>query len=537
MRYYRHIILGTALLISAPMSHAGIEINYVLNIAKQIQYAEQNQNVVWPGFHPNAFSSIIEFNNHHAYALNYQPGLLPWRKLPVSDFSIYKLIDSEVLHLHDIHDDTATIEGQISFIQKNVPKSIQSSSAADSFMVERAKYFLINESEVGKKHQSDLSLPYDAFNNAQLLKLYALEGAVLLSIADTQNEHTREPMWRDALAIHQYRNSLLNKINKEFEHANEIYSALPVFISLASQQLDDQTYLDKIAPTNCFKRSDQDPFFLAQCLVADFSIYTTAVYARMLEQKTGYHWKKNTLSHYLTVSQTAINAYALSDAQAEIIAKSAMKNPIYDYEDITTIVDNEIAPYIDDMNQAKKKYDDKPGVTFEVDGAHTFFVFLSSEVYLLDTTRLLLENVSIDIDDVNINIPHLVLNFNLTDDQKMDEEHASITYKIKSDGQVILDGIKTPIARLLSEKKVISFHRMEVFDDESRTIEIFDQGAILDAHDGVTIKVRADHKNDIKINASMSNHFKYAQAKMPLTLNKTITQFIHSKLGKKLLNK
>src|SRR3990167_9346221 len=86
-----------------------IEINFVRQMAERINYAEQNQAVVWPGFHPAATPSIIRFepdmkdSTPHAYALNYKPAdNLPWQKLETDANGnvIYYLEDANTIQVN-----------------------------------------------------------------------------------------------------------------------------------------------------------------------------------------------------------------------------------------------------------------------------------------------------------------------------------------------------------------------------------------------------------------------------------------------------
>lgn len=116
------------------------ELDVISRIATQSILAEQQPGVVWPGFHPYSTPIVIDFwRTRHAYALNYHPGKLPWKKLPETKFPTYYLEHSDIANLEAYDGEFANIDGELSFVDEEDSDSIR-------FFGFRSQYYLQHES-------------------------------------------------------------------------------------------------------------------------------------------------------------------------------------------------------------------------------------------------------------------------------------------------------------------------------------------------------------------------------------------------------
>lgn len=513
------IILGLAILSSAHAAYAKTsQIDYVRDITKQIDYVEK-QNKVWPGFHPAATASVIQFEDgdrKSAYAINFKPGSFPWWVESGSSSPIYFIQDASVLNLKD-EGKMADVDGQKSFVLLEDVKSFSpEANLVNKYMVKRASYYIAKESRIDAKHAQSLQKPFDGFNNASYIKSIYLEDAAL-TLAQQDDSAAAEDALRDAIAIHQYRNQTATQLAREYENANEIVKGVPVYISWTSKQLSDQDYRKMTQRTGCMPLSGMlDAKTMIGCSATGFPAFVSAVFGHALDKKiANQDWKLNVETQFKSISQTAIEFYHFTDEQAQGIAKQAMSKPAYHYDRIERVVDRSMQPYLDAMHSAVDNYNNKPGIEFRAPfeyGEVLFILSMFKEVfadyYLVDSGTTIFRDVALDI-PINENgagehftlenVPYMTSTLVQKDlSGEMDRELSFTGFKLSDKATLIIDGKTILASDFVRAKKVQSFTTL-VVEDTDLHIPVL-QKAKLDASDGILkIKDVEDNQQMVKM--------------------------------------
>lgn len=508
----RSFILFTGLLacMQAASANQQIEINFVRQMAERINYAEQNQAVVWPGFHPAATPSIIRFEpdmkdtTPHAYALNYKPAdNLPWQKLETDANG------NVVYYLEDANTIPANVEDGNMFDLDNQKVYMDVESREDmprqenfynKFMNQRGSYFLLNQSRLDLEKLNQTDVHYDLFNKPDLVKLLYLEDAALTKSQQSDAVLAEEAL-RDAVAIHQYRLSFMDKNAQGFEDAIELIQGVPMFISMASRHLNDDDYRKLTQRNSCpplITGYGMDG--ISECAQRIYPIYSAAVYGRALDKKVGDGvWKSEVETQFKSVSRVMIDYYHMSISEAKTLTEQAMKKPQYDYARIVRTADYIMTPYVEGMAAALKGYDQQTGLEFSAPEDWDTMLYGNdkdgdAEPYLVDVMSYLYTNVTnyygIETDGVVMvafkKAPYVFQKRHVDKDQ-VSNNASDIIFKIDPETVITLDGVKETAANLLNAKQKREFHSITMSD---KYVEFkIDRAGSLDASSGNKLKL------------------------------------------------
>jgi hypothetical protein len=513
MNYKR--LLSIFLLAMAQVATAdSTKIDFIDSIAKQIDYAENHQQTVWPGFHPAKTPSMIEFyyNEGHKelYALNFTPGNLPWQQTELS-YPVYYLPNLSILKQPDLIDGRfMQVDGSDSYIDVEY----SSYAAADNFgtklIQNRMFYYLINESNIDIKNAEYLDSPYDSFNNPDYLKLIFLEDAALTQ-SQQSDADLAEKALRDAVAIHQYRQQLINDSAQQFENGNEIMVGLPVYTMWTSRNLDDSDYRKMSQRTGCPPLNAlAPPLYLISCITNNFPGYMSAVYGRALDRKLSTQpWKEQVEKQFRPISQFAIDFYQFSDNDAKELTTAAMKNPIYRYNRISTIVDNTMLPYVDGLQSAQAKYEQQSGVELRLPQIFgQIFIFANQFLHIFDnlyipnTQTIMLEELHVHFeskdDDAYLkldDLPFIIIKTLTKGFEAIDEERSYTSIKLDQNATFIIDGDSYTAEELVQKKLFIKAKKIEITDKHLAMRSANGKSLILDARDGA-IKFMEDSSSN-----------------------------------------
>ncbi len=477
----RSLLFFTGLLACMQAASANqLEINFVRQMTDRINYAEQNQAAVWPGFHPAATASLIyvhaenQGETAHAYALNYKPGNLPWQKLETDANGnvTYYLDDASGLPANLEDGNMSNLENQTIFMDAETRYEIQrQDNFFNKFMLQRGSYYLLNQSQLdlGKLSQTDVH--YDMFNKPDLVKLLYLEDAAL-NKAQQSDAVVAEEGLHDAVAIHQYRLSMMDKDAQSFENATEIIQGVPMFISMASRHLNDDDYRKLTQRNSCASLiTGQGMEGISDCTGRGYPVYAAAVYGRALDKKMNDGaWKTELETQFKSASRSIIDYYHMTNAEAKTLTEKAMQKPQYNYARIVRTADYIMTPYLEGMAAAVKGYEQQAGIEFSApDDWESVFNGGDDEgsnpdPYLVDILTNLYTNVkgvyildgTDDGSQVNFKkLPYVYQKRLNTDDQAGNA--SNIIFKIDPDTIITLDGVQETAANLMNAKQKREF--------------------------------------------------------------------------------
>lgn len=481
----RSLLFFTGLLVCVQAASANqqVDINFVRQMAERINYAEQNQAAVWPGFHPAATPSFIRFERDyqvqgatpHAYALNYKPGNLPWQKLETDANGnvVYYLEDATTIPC-DVEDgNMSDLDNQKVYMDVENRVEIQrQENFYNKFMQQRGSYYLLNQSKLDLGKLSLTDVHYDMFNKPDLVKLFYLEDAAL-NKAQQSDATVAEEGLRDAVAIHQYRLSLMDKDAQAFENATEIIQGVPMFISMASRHLNDDDYRKLTQRNGCASlTTGYGMEGISDCTGRGYPIYAAAVYGRALDKKMNDGaWKTELEAQFKSASRAIIDYYHMTNAEAKTLTEKAMQKPQYNYARIVRTADFIMTPYLEGMTAAIKGYEQQTGIEFSapddweslLGGGDDEGEGGNADHYLIDFLTNLYTNVhdSYHLDNdgglvVFKKVPYVYQKHLMTDDQVGNA--SNVIFKIDPDTIVTLDGVQETAANLLNAKQKREFN-------------------------------------------------------------------------------
>jgi hypothetical protein len=520
MNYLRQLLGAFILaLITSVTIASPAEFNYVEGLAKQIDYIEKNQEAVWPGFHPAVTPSIIVLSpdspekSIFAYALNFNPGKLPWVSVQTSGAPIYYLNDANALNLSDTGEEEyfADVEGQNAFIYDAQSKNLSvSENYINHFMWKRASYYFAHDARLDPLHADDVNISYNSFNNLTLLKLFYLEDAALTAAQQMDSGRAEEAL-RDAVAIHQYRSQQINADSRKFENALEVLLGTPFYISWTSKQLNDNDYRKMTQRTGCLPligfSGARD---MVDCVLSGLPAFASSVYGHALEKKlAGGSWKSKVETQFKSISNQAVEYYQFSNAQAEQIALQAMKKSEYNYDRITRVIEHNISPYLKNMQTVLKNFQLSQGVEMRFSIQYgEVLVFaakildgLDGEDYRTDISMSIANDLNIDLEiDENTHehlilnhLPYLMRKYVFSGfDVGLDFSRSYASIKLTDKAKLLMDGKFITVSKFVRLKKVQSFQSLTIIDSDLR-LPILVSGE-LDARDGV-LKITEMSKN------------------------------------------
>ncbi len=468
-----------ALLASSQIVYADInkdELQFVQSMKTMYDYAEKHQNEVWPNFHPGPhvifFADVFDPdpNHQHLWGLNIKPVNLPWEKVEENEYYLdHNPIDPYLL----------AYSGQIHEVDSQ-PVYVYLYWGDDQYFynslsLSRANWYIKHESAIDKKSMKNLSVGYNAFLLPDNVKLTFLEDAALTATLRDKGSEAEAEL-QDAVAIHQYRQSLLSNDNKNFEQTNELIYGTSYYISWNSEHLSDDDYIRKTQLTGCQPLNGAASVYTGlNCTVLGMPAFASTTFGRALDKHlSSRDWKISAEKHSIPASTLMQYYYHMSDAQAEALVKNAMNNPKYNYARISRLIDgSDILPYVKATKNAQAKYDQIHGVELYIPLDYLFFVF-STELYYIDTKSVLSEDVTEESAIYSLpeykelaryhfeNMEYAYSDIKFDDFNNLDFIKSSIIMKISEDSLLDIDGVKTSVADFIKSGQIANFHKLNI---------------------------------------------------------------------------
>lgn len=507
----------TSLSLSISSAYADLERDFVAKMAKSIDYVETHQEAVWPGFNIKTTPVIILFSHffqsnddpEHIYALNFTPVNLPWQKLTVDNHVAYflneNLIDPDLTNYEgEMHE----VENQLSYIDSEIIEIFPHQEQYFNKLTEsRAALYLKSESKIDKEHFYDTRLPYDGFYEPTNVKLMYLENAALNTAIYDKNQ--AEKAIQDAAAIHQYRQQLLHKDLNAYEYAKEVFTGLPYYISLRSQNLTDEEYINKTQLNNCdwlTGKENQNFSLILKCLYWQHPRFISSIYGRHLDQKLSSTWKGQVETQYKNTSTLIQDYYHMSDSQAKALTEKAMQNPEYEYNEIEGLIDKSIAKEKNAMMKTVNEFKNQPGI--ELFGPwywNYLSIYISSifggmEYYLINTNSIIAKGFDsrMKSDDGEV-VEYKHMPFGSATlvflRNTIDNNRSASLMKLLPESQIVIDGITTTVGDFAKTGKMLSFKSLSIKD---KYIDITVRAGTLDAREGnLKLKLANEEGKDL----------------------------------------
>lgn len=509
---------------SASLMAETTPLDFVEQMSKQIDYAENQQQAVWPGFHPGSMPSVYLVGDN-AFAIHFKPAGLPWEQLPSSICPVYFLQDSSLLHLNPFDDDgrVKSVDGQQSYLDFRSARWIEiQENIYNKYMMGRAEYYLAQEAAIDPKHYEFRNMTYDRFNDPLLIKLTYLEDAALTLAQQTTNGSANDA-WRDAVAIHQYRDQFLNANELYYENHAMFFTGIPNFIGWTTRSLNEEDYGKMIQRTGCYPlNSLGGAALLHDCSLRGLPAFASAAFGKMLDNQSDKTWKNQAMSAFKSIPKMAIDAFGFSADEARQITELAMANPEYHWDRISKIVDRTMLPYLDSMKQATENYKNQPGIVVHTHFLMGYFLVLVngytndaySQLFDVNTRMILLTDIQLKLDDnpenslVFEHLPYLSIHtqFNRLE---LDSNKSHTDFKIQDNALIITNQFKMTARELIHLGGNHRFDHFQIIDTNLQWT--YDGSGTIDISDG-SLSIQFDHlSTSPMLNAVLSakNYFQY----------------------------
>ncbi|MEO8402888.1 MAG: hypothetical protein ABI597_14035 [Gammaproteobacteria bacterium] len=463
-RYLIQIIIP--LLFCIPAAYAqDLERDYVLKTAQTITYVDQHQADVWPGFHISATPTILHFDDTgHLYAYDFTPKNSQWQKIIVNDTAINFLAKDEYKLKGETYDFNVPIDDQSSYIvgqpfDENTPQDTTKNMFL--FAHERFHMYQVYES---KRPQPTRSL-FDGHNQLTNVKLSYLEMKAYDVYLRNKFEKAEDAL-KDAVAVHQYRESLLNKDSLAYEQDFETIEGTAAYVGWKSLNLSDDEYIQRVISwqqtSTCNSMTNLSD--IQSCLYNSWFYYTGGAAGRALDQKmTSSSWKTAAEIQGKPLDSVLQEYYHMSLEEAKIRTEKAMQNSDYSYNQIDQAMDAALNPYLNEMAQQVNAYKLEPGIELQINLGQGYSPEHSDKSYIINTNLELLTNVSDDSqsDDntLEIHYKNIPLFYNAISLRVIPEEYWQ-KFKISAETKITLDNSNDTAGNYISNNKDLPFHRL-----------------------------------------------------------------------------
>lgn len=505
--------------------HANPDLNnFITDVARTIEYVEKNQEAVWPGFRmadmPIVIDMMYEQRPDSLYAFNLQKRELPWQSLKFGNTDVLFLAKNPVKpDLYQYSGKIVKIDSQPSFINAEFREDITTDkNFMDYLTVEKATYYLQNQSKITKDHLNSLTANYDGFNDLNNLKLTYLENAALITYLNAKGA-VREQALKDAAAIDKYRVSSLSPPFQNFVQANEIFFGLPHFISLQSKNLAENDYVFKAHQAGCTPLNGKiDVEAIYNCDLLRAPSFRASVFGYALAEKMTTAWKKTSEREFKTLGEITQEYYQLSFDQAKTMTEAAMRNPTYNYSRISSMVNAEMQPYLNALKSANSNYEKMSGVEF-----YSPWVLLDIfnwpeamkmgiQIFPINTNKILRLNLNEtgEFDGFfNVKFTHLPFVFNefhFKQHDDIDNDNSWTIFKLQEKSMLVMDGQTITVGDFVKTKMARNFKHLSIKDSHMK-LNVIKSGKI-DASDGslkLTIDDIYNSHSQAKIRLSHNN--------------------------------
>lgn len=494
--------------------------NFLSDVARTIDYVEKSQDAVWPGFRMADMPIVIDMLNEvtvdNLYAFNLVKKQLPWHEMKFGDTSVLFLKNRIKDDLYQFSGQVVVIDSQPSFISSQFEEDIpRDRNFMDYLTVEKATYYLQHQSKVSKVHLNSLGIDYSGFYDIDNLKLTYLENAALSTYLSAKGA-LREQALKDAAAIDRIREvSIVPTEFQYFQHANEIFFGIPAFISMQSKNLGENDYIFKAHQVGCKPLNAKAGFdALQSCDLLNGPSFRSVVFGHALSEKlSSYAWKTAAETEYKTLGDIVQEYYQINEDQAATLTAAAKQNPAYNYQHISTVIDDVLNNYVNSMNAALKDYEKGSGVELyspwvildmfnsidSLDPKVKIFPITINKTLRLDADGDgELDNfVSIEFK----HLPYAINQFKYKENHEIDNENSWTIFKLLPASMLTIDGQKISVADFTQSKSVRKFASLNIKDARVK-LNVITSGK-LDASDGslklLIDNIYAANSNQVKI--------------------------------------
>lgn len=457
----------------------------VLKLAQTINYIDNNQNKVWPGFYASRIPSLIDFDistfNYNVYALNFTPKNPVWKKMSFAGRDTYYLENEAEIGVNP--DSWGTfefkIEDQSAFLNRVCDEKGLTNYIGEMF----AYYYLYKQSKFPFK----LPGSYEDLNNKRVIKLTYLELDALKFWLDHPGK-TGEFALQDAVAIDQYRQSLLSLSSFKFDNALQTYLVSLYTGYKSLNYSDDETakiLIDKIDNDFCSPLGDDDEIDnIHTCYHYTFNEVVSPAFAFALDHKLNPNkWKKNLENEFKSPSTIIKNYYHMTLGEAKARTEDAMSNPNYNYAVTNRQIERLVSPYLDKIAIAENKYKTLLGIELQIDLSPMFFKFIVSdegfkitddvEIFINATTSFKSPKINYQCNSVPVTYIQFYHGLFSVNDvlQRL---------KISSNTIININGKTYTAEQLITTKQKFSFSQLSIKNSEIQ-LDINNQPGILDS--------------------------------------------------------
>lgn len=434
---------------------------YINKVANTINYVNQNQDKVWPGFTmSNTF--ILQFaGTHHGYAFNFSPINPHWKKSIIDSLPVYAL-DKDEYNLEMGCDGcwiggSTTVDNQLLDFEV-FPKDLQDQDvpALVAARISFEGYF----QKFSAPLWGSIWKPYDGYNQLMNVKLSYLERVVLTSYL---NGHQSEDALRDAIAIHQYRSNFLSPISLSYENATQGIFGTVFYVMLKSLNVQANAFPSKLIDDGCapdnITQYDSPVRTLHQCLWAGHPSFFGAIYGYALDNSSlSTKWKTQLINQLKAPASLLQDYYHLTEKEARDRTLNAMQDARYGYDKIEHDVDAALKPYLEEMAIQQDKYNKLEGLELlfgEIYAAH--FTSMDAE-YSINTWQRIYVNAT---GSGNLYVPgggSCIMGY----------DHIPLLYsdkvKLSPDTKMVIDSLETTMGNFIKYGKTTAFTDLLIKD-------------------------------------------------------------------------
>jgi hypothetical protein len=468
------LVLSFLLVICSSIGYANnLEASYVTAVQQVISYVDQNNNAVWPGYHISATPTVIYFSDSkHTYAYSFHPTNPDWQLLNVLKQPVYYLGNDD-LHLDGLDMLFRTqIDNQTVFASV-MPRPNTSYHNDVALDMEELAHERFHAYQVFESKFTRSSWPsYDGFNQIENVKLVYLELAAFKTYLLSSGLLAEQAL-TDAVAIHQFRQTLLNKDSLAYEKSKEVGEGTASYTGFQAANLSPEEYKHRATTIGYYISTKAE---VDNCLWSMRYYLTGLISGYALDKKTqGFTWKTEVEKDGHPIEDVLLNYYHLDQASVKQYVENAKLNPNYSYAMISKKLDGIMLPFLKNLQQLQDDFRSQPGIELqrffslcEDDGSIS-----SDESYKVNSQLVLQKNprgkLNCTDHSLEINFKSVALLYNShragepygihpTDDWQ--------AFKLSPGTKVIIDGKENPIEYYVGERKIFNFHQLQIINPQ-----------------------------------------------------------------------
>lgn len=492
-----------------------MERDFAGKMVDAMAYVDKHESAVWPGFRLNSTPIIGYFagdtdsaNYLHAYAFRFQPEKSAWQRLTINQQPVY-YIDKDLYQLNRTSWGFRDIDGQKTFINHQRTKLGGNNQAADMIDI---RFYDFQQRDGESKFPENVhneTLMYGWNNQVLLARLNLLEMEILKGYLQASETAQKNASLRDAIAVNQYRASLLDNESRRFEAFSSIGYGLGGYVGWRSLNLSNDSQYLSAMPENCNIHSStfNDYESVRSCLYYDHFKFSTLVYGLILDKNIGNSWKSDAEEKNISPELQIRKYIGLSDAEASARTIAIMNNHLYNLDKIDSALTKSFKPYHDEVEKLENNYKLSDGIELEIFNTSFSQQGYKIKPYGKHKDHSIVENVKI----YNINNWAFFLT-NLSDwtRAELDDKLYFIEFKdtpfvflrspikngfatwqkfkISPETKIVLDGNSETFSHFKAEKKHVNFQKL-LIENAEVTVNLTNiAGEIDSTGDNVKIK-------------------------------------------------